>query len=391
MTREPPRDRLAALRGEVALACDAAGRLTWVDEWADCLLGARVGATLPSLMAEGGEEKAARLVEAVRAGPVQDWELTGVVRGCPAVLSFRGEPYGDGALLVGTVVAANGQGMLEQVHTTLSELATLHRESARQQYEIGRLYAEAQQARADAETAVQVRNAFLAVVAHDLKHPLAVIKGRAQLMLRRMRRDPERAAEAAGLEILEAQTDAMRRLLDQLLDVSRLDVGQQLTLQRAPVDLGALVEQVVAQQVALGHTHPIHVTGTDEALIGEWDADRIERVVANLLSNAIKYSPPESPIQVRLAREADAAGAWAVLAVADVGVGIPAADLPHIFEQFHRGSNVVDQVPGMGIGLAGARRIVEQHGGSLTVASAEGQGSTFTVRLPLGPARATAG
>jgi signal transduction histidine kinase len=90
-------------------------------------------------------------------------------------------------------------------------------------------------------------------------------------------------------------------------------------------------------------------------------------------------------VSVRLGREAGPGGPWAVLAVRDEGVGIPAADLPHIFERFRRGSNVLGRVEGTGIGLASARAIVEQHGGSIAVESVEGEGSTFTVRLPLRP------
>jgi signal transduction histidine kinase len=105
----------------------------------------------------------------------------------------------------------------------------------------------------------------------------------------------------------------------------------------------------------------------------------------NLLSNAIKYSPAGGPVLVTVAREQIDGGAYAVLAVQDHGVGIPAADLSHIFERFHRASNVQGRISGTGIGLASARQIVEQHGGDLTVRSTEGQGSVFTVLLPLAP------
>jgi signal transduction histidine kinase len=91
---------------------------------------------------------------------------------------------------------------------------------------------------------------------------------------------------------------------------------------------------------------------------------------------------------VALAREEDCAGPWAVLTVRDTGLGIPEPDLPRVFERFHRGSNVVGRIPGMGIGLAGSRAIVEQHGGAITVESQEGAGTTFAVRLPCSPQEA---
>ena len=107
------------------------------------------------------------------------------------------------------------------------------------------------------------------------------------------------------------------------------------------------------------------------------DAARLERVLDNLFANALTYSPAGGDIEVRVTREDDAV----VIAVRDHGLGVPAADLAHVFAPFHRGSNV-GRIEGTGMGLAGARHIVEAHGGTLTVESVEGVGSTFTVRLP---------
>jgi signal transduction histidine kinase len=123
------------------------------------------------------------------------------------------------------------------------------------------------------------------------------------------------------------------------------------------------------------------VEAAEDELVGLWDTMRLARVLGNLLDNAIKYSPAGGTITVALGRDERAEGAWAMLAVRDQGMGIPAADLPHIFERFHRGSNVVGRIAG--IGLATARQIVEQHGGTITVESRPNKGSTFTVRLPL--------
>jgi signal transduction histidine kinase len=117
-------------------------------------------------------------------------------------------------------------------------------------------------------------------------------------------------------------------------------------------------------------------------LTGMWDAGRLERVLANLISNALKYSPNGGEIDVTVEQVDEEGRRWAVVKVKDSGIGIPAADLPHIFERFHRGANVSGRIPGTGIGLAAAQEIVEQHGGSISVQSREGDGSTFTVRLP---------
>jgi signal transduction histidine kinase len=114
-------------------------------------------------------------------------------------------------------------------------------------------------------------------------------------------------------------------------------------------------------------------------IIGRFDAPRLERVLDNLLGNAVKYSPDGGCVKLELRTDAD----WAIVTVRDQGLGIPAEDLPHIFEPFRRGGNVVGRISGTGIGLASAQRIVERHGGEVVVDSTPGDGSSFTIRLPL--------
>ena len=171
-------------------------------------------------------------------------------------------------------------------------------------------------------------------------------------------------------------------LLDGLLDITRLRFGLPLELERQPTDLVALARHVAAQQQATTEQHEVSVHAEGGELVGEWDAARLERVLGNLIGNAIKFSPGGGQVRVTLRREQDSNGPWAALAVADRGVGIPAVDLPRIFDHFYRGSNV-GAIAGTGVGLAGARQIVEQHGGRLEVDSHEGEGTTVNVRLPL--------
>jgi signal transduction histidine kinase len=152
-----------------------------------------------------------------------------------------------------------------------------------------------------------------------------------------------------------------------------------------PVDLAALARQSAAEHQQSSGRHRIRVRTATEGFVGVWDAARLGRVLANLFANAIKYSPAGGEITVSLDREQVGGAAWAVLVVHDTGIGIPAADLPHIFEHFRRGRNVEGRISGTGIGLAGARQIVEQHGGSVAITSTEGAGTSVTVRLPLRP------
>src|SRR5262249_47299657 len=150
------------------------------------------------------------------------------------------------------------------------------------------------------------------------------------------------------------------------------------------LDLATLVRRA-AERARVARRHGLRLDGVETSLEGLWDGPRLERVLDNLLENAVKYGPARREVRVRLARAPGPRGEWAVLQVQACGMGIPAADLPYVFERFRRGSNVIGKIPGSGIGLAGAKQIVEQHGGAISVESEEGRGSTFTVRLPLEP------
>jgi signal transduction histidine kinase len=240
-------------------------------------------------------------------------------------------------------------------------------------------------ARRDADEAVRVRDEFLASASHDLRGPLTAIYGYAALARRRIETgDADRAP--AALASIQASVKRLTGTLEELLDLAKLDAGQRLALHRTPTDLVALVRRVAADQEIAVERSSVQVEVRSDAaeLSGSWDAARLERALANLIGNAVKYSPPgRAEVSVTLSREQDARGGWAVVEVQDHGIGIPAADLPHIFERFRRAANVSDRLPGTGLGLAGAHEIVEQHGGELRVQSQEGQGSTFTVRLPL--------
>ncbi len=228
------------------------------------------------------------------------------------------------------------------------------------------------------------KDEFLAAAAHDLKNPLTAIKGRIQLLERRVARleEPDRTLIETGLAGIQASAARMLAQIDQLLDFTRYRMGRPMPLERQPTDLVSLVRQVVSEYQQSSDRHRI-VLDAVSALEGEWDPDRIERAVSNLMSNAIKYSPQGGEITVRVWREGDGQGT-AVVSVRDPGIGIPKEDLPLVFERFRRARNVRD-IGGTGVGLAGACQVVRQHEGSISVESAPGRGSTFTIRLPIEP------
>jgi PAS domain S-box-containing protein len=239
-----------------------------------------------------------------------------------------------------------------------------------------------QAARAEAEAAVRLRDAFLAAATHDLKNPLMTITIWAEL-LEQLASDLG-SAEAAdqvrrGASRILATSNRMAAILQQLLDVARLQMGQALALDRAATDLVALARRTLAEHQETTRQHVLRLEPRQPSLVGYWDTGRLERVLDNLLSNAIKYSPEGGTITVRVSRE----GASAVLAVTDQGIGIPESDLPHVFDWFRRGSNAATIAPGAGLGLAGVREVIERHGGTISVRSRPGVGSTFTLTLPL--------
>ncbi len=253
---------------------------------------------------------------------------------------------------------------------------------------LARYYRETVAARTLAEEAVRTRDEFLASAAHDLRNPLTAIRGAAQLLQRQAARGavpPEQLARLA--RHIETSTSQMAALVDELLDLARLQVGRSLELERHSTDLVALVARVVADCQETTTAHELRFESAVPRLEGLWDGARLERVVGNLLANAIKYSPAGGVVVVQTREVAAADARWAELQVQDHGMGIPRDELPRIFDRFYRGSRVVGQIRGSGIGLAAVRQIVEQHGGTVVVESAEGAGAVFTVCLPLdGPA-----
>jgi PAS domain S-box-containing protein len=238
----------------------------------------------------------------------------------------------------------------------------------------------------EAQAALQVRDEFLSSVSHDLRTPLTVLKGLTQLLQRRAGRGP--IAEGSGLvrqlETMEAAVDRMAGLVDDLLDLSRLESGRALELALTDCDLVGLAQAVASEHQRASQRHRIVVEAGASSLLGQWDGSRLERVLSNVIGNAVRYSPEGGEIVVSLRESTDrVAERWAEVQVQDHGVGIPAADLPHVLERFHRGSNVAGLIKGTGVGLATVKQVIEQHGGSVTMESEVGKGTTVTIRLPI--------
>ncbi|HZM50142.1 MAG TPA: ATP-binding protein, partial [Vicinamibacteria bacterium] len=242
-----------------------------------------------------------------------------------------------------------------------------------------RLYRASQDARAGAEKANRAKDEFLATLSHELRTPLTPILGWT-VMLRSGTLDP--AAVHRGLEVIERNVRAQTQLIGDLLDVSRIITGK-LRLEVSPIAVVPVVEAGVeavrssaeAKEITLGMELPSEMP----TIVG--DPDRLQQVVWNLVSNAVKFTPQGGRIDVRLRQD----GSFLSLSVTDNGKGIEPEFIPHVFERFRQADSTSTRSHGgLGLGLAIVRHLVELHGGTVYAESGGiGQGSTFTVRLPL--------
>ena len=228
-----------------------------------------------------------------------------------------------------------------------------------------------------------VREDFLATTVHEVRQPITVIKGAAQLAVRMLSRpEPNVRGALDELQRVESGVNRMATQLTALVDASRLALGR-LELALEPVDLRGLLRLAVAQLDSDASTRVALSVAVDSDTTGHWDAPRLEQVLGNLLSNAAKYSPAQSPIEVTLQSQDHSI----VLSVRDHGIGIAADELPQLFQRYSRTRTAVARgIEGLGLGLYLTRGIVEAHGGRIRIESpGVGLGTTATLILPRDP------
>jgi PAS domain S-box-containing protein len=292
--------------------------------------------------------------------------------------SLIGAPLGVEERVIGVLLAGtpSHRGFLE----ANLELLQIVADRVALAIDRSRLHEAEQLARRDAQeagAAVRLRDEFLSVASHELRNPVAGMKGAAQLLRRAEQRgqlDGERLDRYIGM--IEQAADRLATLTDDLLDVSRLQQGI-LPLRAQQTDVAMLLRRVVARLQEQSTAHHLVLALEDPSCLAFIDPDRIEQVVENLVSNAIKYAPDGGDVQIALAHKDDGIE----LCVRDTGIGLPADALEGIFEPFGRASNAVQRnIEGLGLGLYICRKIGEQHGGRL-VAESEGEGKGTTMRL----------
>jgi signal transduction histidine kinase len=227
------------------------------------------------------------------------------------------------------------------------------------------------------EESARLKEEFLSAAAHDLRTPLTVVLGQAELLERRVARDPTAPPDAAGIARMVREARRLRDLVTELLDAQRLEQGAEV-MDLEPVDLRTVIEEVRRRYHDQGID--LKVTIPADAAVGSIDAPRFEQVVDNLVENAIKYTGDGNLPEVALT----AHGGAARISVKDHGVGVPEDERERIFDRFYRGSNVQGITEsGIGLGLFICRRIVEAHDGRIWVDAAPEGGSVFSIEIPV--------
>lgn len=242
--------------------------------------------------------------------------------------------------------------------------------------EVGELGVTFNEMLSNLEEAYAAQQRFIADASHELRTPLTAVRANLELLGRQgdLLPSPERSVLVRAAS---DETERMSRLVFDLLSLARADAGQRL--QMRAVELDRLLLEVYGEAKLLAKDTRLVIGEIDEVTV-QGDSDRLKQLILALADNAIRYTPPGGQISLALRKDVE----LAILEVADTGTGISSEDLPHIFERFYRANKArASDDMGTGLGLAIAKWIVDEHGGEIAVASLPGQGSTFTIHLPL--------
>ncbi|HEY9838159.1 MAG TPA: ATP-binding protein [Vampirovibrionales bacterium] len=327
------------------------------------------------------------LAECVRLGqPIFQENLTELSERYPTLSQLRNKTNNQALASIPLILQGQPIGAMGLSFAQAREFSTEDRafmvalgQQCAQAIARAQLYEAEQSARAQAETANRIRDEFIAVLSHELRSPLNPILGWTKLL---QMRKFDQAKTLQALEIIERNAKLQSRLIDDLLDISRILRGK-LTLEMLPVHLEKIIESALETVRLIAEAKGIQITKflPMEAVEVLGDPNRLQQVVWNLLSNAVKFTPEGGQVTLRL----QSSGNQAQIEVSDTGRGIAQEFLPYVFEYFRQAdSKTTRSFGGLGLGLAIVHNLVELHGGSVQAQSAgEGQGATFTVTLPL--------
>ncbi|MDH3544747.1 MAG: PAS domain-containing sensor histidine kinase [Desulfuromonadales bacterium] len=232
----------------------------------------------------------------------------------------------------------------------------------------------------------QAKTAFLSTAAHELRTPLIAIVGYSELLENEAGLPLEDEQKQEYLSIIQSNAEILNRLVDDLLDVGRIQIGRSLGVVLKEAQLSEVIEKVVGSLTVKNELHRIIVVHTNPLPERSWfDPGRITQVLYNLLSNAIKYSSQGGNIEIQTTTASETVS----VAVVDQGQGMSPALVENVFDRFYRGEDADAEIHGLGLGMGIVKQIIEDHGGEIVVKSCLGEGTTVTFTLPIKPERAT--
>ncbi len=360
--------------GDAVISTDVEGRITLMNRMAECLTGwtqtEALGCPLADIFKIVNEESR-QPVENPALRAMREGTIVGLANHSMLIAKDGTEwPIDDSAAPI-----RNEQGEVGGVVLVFRDIS----ERKRMELEREQLLATAQAAQKEAEQANRLKDEFLATASHELRTPLTAVVGWSRL-LRTGKLDAENSARA--LEAIERNATLQTKLIDDLLDVSRIITGK-LLLDRRAIEMAHVVSDAVNTVSPAADAKNITIETSFDAEAGPvlGDANRLQQVVWNLLSNAVKFTPKNGSIEVALHRVAS----QTEISVRDSGEGISSDFLPYVFDRFRQGDGKTTRMhSGLGLGLAIVRQLVELHGGTVKAHSdGPGLGATFTLLLPV--------
>ncbi len=399
-----------SLSRELSLRCDREGTIRWVDARATRLLGLSVGSTLKSLAAPGSDAKIERLLTAA-AGDAA-WEIVLLHEQKPTTFAFRsalvasstGQATGDELLLVGSLVPDDYGRSLAEAAAMMSELATLHRDTERQQRELLRrnedlvrlnreleessrgmiaLHAELDEKGDSLRRASEVKSHLIANVSHEFRTPLNSILGLSKLLLDRLDGDLT-AEQEKQLGFIRKSAETLTEMVDDLLDLSKIEAGK-VGFRSVHFHVDDTFAALRGMLRPLRRSDQVTLTFESNPELPELETDegKVSQVLRNLVSNALKFTV-SGAVTVSASMDGEhRARQEVVFRVRDTGIGISPADQEKVFEEFVQIDGPLQRtVKGTGLGLSLCRRLADILGGTLTLESEPGRGSTFTLTIP---------
>ena len=401
MSGAPNAGALASLSAEFALACDREGRITWADDRALGKLGCAPGTLLASLAVPGTEAKLRLLLERAAAGRVTGWESPLMVDGRPETVAFSGAASGETIALVGQVVPAHLLEAMAQASESMEEVVRLNRQVVGQRKELERrhqellqlnqqltevhmgvltMHSELEDRSAELRHTAEIKTRIVNNVSHEFRTPLHSILGLAEL-LQKGNDGPLNAEQAKQVQFIRHSASELMQLVDDLLDLSRSEAGQ-AALRMERFDLGEFLASqkgILRPIIPEGSPVRLEFEMPPRPVVLETDKAKLSQVLRNLVSNALKFTEV-GEVRVRTHMEPDGGVA---IDVVDSGIGIAPQDLERVFEEFGQVDGPLQaRRKGTGLGLPLSRRLAQMLGGSLSVVSEPGRGSTFTITIP---------